>query len=132
MSPQRHLMIPGAPEPVAPFSHVVETDGWAVLTGQMPSDPQAPDAPLPAGIEAQTARVMDNLALVLAGIGLGLPHVVRARVYLTHFERDYAAMNRVYAGYFPDDRLPARTCVGVTGLALGALVEIDMLAKRAD
>lgn len=130
MSLPRHLMIPGAPRPVAPFSHAVEADGWAFLTGQMPTDPADPDAPPPAGIEAQTARVMDNLALVLKGIGLDLGHVVQARVYLTRFERDYVAMNAVYAGYFPADRLPARTCVGVTALAVGALVEIDMLARR--
>ena len=90
----RFLMIPGAPRPVAPFSHLVEVDGWVFVTGQMPTDPAAPDAPLPEGIEAQTRRVMDNLAIVLAGVGLGLEHVVQARVYLTQFERDYAAINR--------------------------------------
>jgi enamine deaminase RidA (YjgF/YER057c/UK114 family) len=100
------------------------------LTGQMPNDPKDPSKPLPAGIEAQTKRVMDNLAMVLQEIGLGLEHVTSARVFLTDFERDYAAMNAVYATYFPADRLPARTCVGVTALALGALIEIDMIAKR--
>lgn len=123
-------MVPGAPRPVAPFSHAVEVDGWVVLTGQMPTDPNAPDAPLPEGIEAQTVRVMDNLALVLAGIGLSLADVVQCRCYLTAFERDYAGFNAVYAGYFPADRLPARTTIGVTALAVGALVEIDMLARR--
>ncbi len=54
-----------------------------------------------------------------------------ARVFLTRFKQDYAAMNAVYESYFPADRLPARTCVGVTGLAREALVEIDMIAKRA-
>lgn len=119
-----------APEPVAPFSHAVECDGWVQLTGQMPTDPDDDAAPLPDGVEAQTRRVMDNLILVLAEIGLGLEHVMSCRAYLTEFERDYAAMNAVYASYFPKDRLPARTCVGVTGLARGALVEIDMVAKR--
>jgi 2-iminobutanoate/2-iminopropanoate deaminase len=55
---------------------------------------------------------------------------VFARVYLTHFERDYAAMNTVYQSYFAPGRLPARTCIGVTGLARGAMVEIDLLARR--
>lgn len=123
-------MIPAAPRPVAPFSHAVEADGWVILTGQMPTDPDAPDAPPPDGVAAQTARVMDNLKLVLAGLGLGLEHIVQCRVFLTAFERDYAAMNAVYASYFPKDRLPARTCVGVTALAVGALVEIDCVAKR--
>ncbi len=73
---------------------------------------------------------MDNLCLVLQGLGLGLEHVVSVRAYLTRFEQDYAAMNRVYASYFPPQRLPARTCIGVTALARGALVEIDMIARR--
>ena len=130
MSAARFLMIPGAPAPVAPFSHAVEVDGWMFVTGQMPTDPNDDGAPLPAGIEAQTRRVMDNLVLVLNGAGLGLEHVVAARAFLTHFERDYGAMNTVYRSYFPADRLPARTCVGVAALARNALVEIDCIARR--
>lgn len=123
-------MLATAPTPVAPFSHAVEADGWVFLTGQMPTQPDDDAAPLPEGIEAQTRRVMDNLVLVLAGVGLGLEHVVAVRAFLTHFAEHYAPMNRVYAEYFPETRRPARTCVGVTGLARGALVEIDMIARR--
>jgi reactive intermediate/imine deaminase len=130
MSDPSFLMIDGAPRPVAPFSHVVEVDGWCFLTGQMPTFPGDPDKPLPEGIAAQTRRVMDNLAIVLGGVGLNLSHVVQARVYLTEFERDYAAMNEAYRAYFPEGRLPARTCIGVSGLAVGALVEIDMVARK--
>lgn len=125
-------MVPGAPTPVAPFSHAVEVDGWVFVTGQMPTDPHDDAAPLPEGVEAQTRRVMDNLVLVLRGAGLGLSHVVSARIFLTRFERDYAPMNAVYRSYFPADRLPARTCVGVTALARGALVEIDFVARRQE
>lgn len=123
-------MISGGPRPVAPFSHAVETDGWVILTGQMPTDPEAPDAPLPDGVEAQTRRVMDNLEVVLNGVGLDLSQVVQCRAYLTEFERDYAAFNTTYQSYFPQDRRPARTTIGVTALAVGALVEIDCLARR--
>jgi len=123
-------MITGGARPVAPFSHAVETDGWVILTGQMPTDPAAPDARLPEGVEAQTRRVMENLALVLAGVGLDLSHVVQCRAYLTAFERDYAAFNETYQSFFPADRRPARTTVGVTALAVGALVEIDCIARR--
>ena len=130
MSAPRFMMIPGAPTPVAPFSHAVEVDGWVFLTGQMPTDPIDDGAPLPAGIDAQTRRVMDNLILVLHGVGLGLEYVVSIRIFLTDFERDYAPMNAVYRSYFPADRLPARTCVGVTALARQALVEIDCIARR--
>jgi 2-iminobutanoate/2-iminopropanoate deaminase len=127
--PEFHLFAKG-PRPVAPFSHAVEADGWVILTGQMPTDPAAPDAPLPEGIDAQTRRVMDNLALILGELGLGLEHIVQCRAYLTRFVQDYDAFNAAYAGYFPADRRPARTTVGVTDLAVGALVEIDCIARR--
>ena len=119
-----------APIQVAPFSHAVECDGWIQLTGQMPTDPNGDDRPLAEGIELQTRRVMDNLVIVLRGLGLGLEHVLSCRVYLTEFSRDYSAMNLIYQTFFPRVRLPARTCVGVTALARDALVEIDMIARR--
>ncbi len=128
-NPLFHMIATG-PRPVAPFSHAVESDGWVFVTGQMPTDPAAPDAPLPDGVEAQTRRVMENLKIVLGGIGLGLEHVLQARVYLTNFDRDYASMNAAYQSYFQPGRLPARTCIGVTGLAVNALVEIDLVARR--
>lgn len=118
------------PAPVAPYSHAVEVDGWCLITGQLANDPADDSRPLPDGVEAQTRRTMENLRLVLAGLGLDFSHVVSARVFLTEFERDYAPMNRVYASYFEADRLPARTCIGVTALARGALVEIDFVARR--
>ena len=127
--PTFHMLAAG-PRPVAPFSHAVEADGWVFVTGQMPTDPLNPDAPIPDGIEAQTRRVLDNLILVLGEIGLGLGNVVMARIFLTHWDDDFAAMNRVYASYFPADTRPARTTVGVTRLAVGARVEIDFIARR--
>lgn len=130
MTNARFHLFDRAPRPVAPYSHAVEADGWVFLTGQIPSDPADDDRPLPDGIEAQTRRALDNLGIVLESLGLGLEHVVAARVFLTHFERDYEAMNAVYRSTFPADRLPARTCIGVTALAWGALVEIDFIARR--
>jgi 2-iminobutanoate/2-iminopropanoate deaminase len=123
-------MIDGAPDPVAPFSHAVEQDGWVFVTGQMPFTGTANDSPYPEDIEAQTHQVMANLRRVLQGCGLGLQNVLAARVFLTHFKEDYEKMNRVYASYFPAGKRPARTCVGVTGLARDARVEIDLIAKR--
>ena len=67
--PQFH-MVGAAPTPVAPFSHAVEVDGWVLVTGQMPTDPNDDSTPLPEGAAAQTRRVMDNLAIVLAGLDL--------------------------------------------------------------
>jgi len=124
-----HLMA-NAPRPVAPYSHAVEVDGLVFVTGQLATDPDDDSLPLPDGVEAQTHKVMDNLRRVLQGIGLSLANVICVRIFLTHFARDYAAMNAIYAGYFPPERLPARTTVGVTHLARGGTIEIDLVAKR--
>lgn len=123
-------MIDGAPQPVATFSHCSEVDGWVFLTGQMPTWPGEPERDLPEGVAAQTDRVMENLRIVLEGMALTLENVAQARIYLTEFDRDYAAMNQAYQAWFANGKLPARTCIGVTGLAVGALVEIDMVARR--
>ena len=133
MTPLFH-MITGAPDPVAPFSHAVESDGWVFVTGQMPFPVTATETSIdlayPEGIEAQTHQVMKNLAIVLQGCGLDLSHVLSVRVFLLHFDADYDAMNAVYASYFAPGRRPARTCVGVNGLAKGARIEIDLVARR--
>jgi reactive intermediate/imine deaminase len=123
-------MIAGAPDPVAPFSHAVEQDGWVFVTGQMPFTGTANDSAYPDGIEAQTHQVMANLKRVLTGCGLGLEHVVSARIFLTQFKEDYERMNKVYAEYFAAGKRPARTCVGVSGLARDARIEIDFIARR--
>ena len=129
MTPLFYLL-KDAPKPVAPYSHAVEAGGFVFITGQLATDPDNDDLPIPAGIEAQTTKVIGNLTRVLKGLGLGLAHVVSVRVFLTDFERDYAQMNILYATYFPDTRRPARTTVGVTGLARGGIIEIDMIAVR--
>lgn len=130
MSMPMFHMIDGAPDPVAPFSHAVEADGWVFVTGQMPFEGLTNDSAYPEGIEAQTHQVMKNLSTVLKGVGLGLENVVQVRVFLLKFDEHYAQMNAAYASWFAPGRRPARTCVGVTGLARGALVEIDMVARR--
>ena len=130
-APLFHMVADGA-RPVAPYSHAVEVDGWVFLTGQIPNHPGDDTRPFPPAVEDQTRRVMDNLVIVLEGVGLDLGHVVAARVFLTHFEEDYERMNAAYRSYFPPDRLPARTCIGVTALARDARVEIDFIARRPD
>jgi reactive intermediate/imine deaminase len=123
ISPIFH-MIAGAPDPVAPFSHAVEADGWVFVTGQMPFSGTT--------LDSQTRQVLKNLHTVLAGCGLGLEHALSVRIYLTHFDEDYEAMNTVYASHFAIGRRPARTCIGVTGLAKGARIEVDLIARRGE
>ena len=123
-------MVGGAPDPVAPFSHAVEADGWIFVTGQMPFASTSNTSAYPDTIEDQTRQVMKNLITVLEGCRLGLADVVAVRIFLLYFDDDYARMNAVYASYFPEGRRPARTCIGVSGLARGARIEIDMIARR--
>jgi 2-iminobutanoate/2-iminopropanoate deaminase len=123
-------LLPDAPKPVAPYSHAVEAGGFVFVTGQLATDPDDDSLPIPSGIEAQTHKVMDNLIRVLRGCGLTLANVVCLRIFLTDFNGDYAKMNEIYATYFAADKRPARTTVGVTALARGGIIEIDMIAIR--
>ncbi len=129
MHPLFHLL-PDAPTPVAPYSHAVEAGGFVFVTGQLATDPADDSLPIPPGIEAQAHKVMDNLIRVLKGCGLTLGNVVCVRIFLTDFNGDYAKMNEIYATYFAADKRPSRTTVGVTGLARGGIIEIDMIAVR--
>src|SRR5690349_17019722 len=115
----------GVPEPVAPYSHAVMHGGLVNVTGQMPIDP-ATGAVVPGGIAEQTDAVMANLRRVLELCGSSLDAVLMARAYLTGMDL-YPGFNAAYERWF-DGPLPARTCVAVSGLAVGALVEVDFVA----
>ena len=122
-----HLTFSSAPQKVAPFSHAVRAGDYLFITGQMPTVKNDNTKLVDGGIEVQTHQVMKNLVDVLNAAGSSLEKVIFARVYLVNFG-DFDKMNSVYASYFAEDKLPARTCIGVTGLALGASVEIDFVA----
>ena len=123
-----HLSFSSAPQKVAPFSHAVRAGEYLFITGQMPTLKNDSTILVDGGIEAQTHQVMKNLLEVLNAAGSSLEKVIFARVYLVNFG-DFDKMNKVYASYFEKDKLPARTCIGVTGLAVGASVEIDFIAS---
>lgn len=115
------------PPPTAAYSHAVRAGEYLFVTGQLGADP-ATNALVPGGTVAQTHQVMRNLQAVLAGAGTTLARAVMVRIYLTDFA-DYAAVNAAYASYFAPGQLPARTTVGVTALALGGAVEIDLIVR---
>ena len=115
------------PPPTAAYSHAVRSGDWLFVTGQLGVDPKTRKL-VPGGTVAQCRRIMQNLAIVLGGAGATLEQAVMARIYLTDF-RDYEAVNAEYARHFPPGRLPARTTVGVTALAVGGAVEIDLIAR---
>jgi 2-iminobutanoate/2-iminopropanoate deaminase len=123
------LNFPAAPPPppTAAYSHAVRAGEYLFVTGQLGVDP-ATNTLVAGGTVAQTHQVMRNLQAVLAGAGTSLARAVMVRIYLTSFA-DYAAMNAAYASYFEPHRLPARTTVGVTALALGGAVEIDLIVR---
>jgi 2-iminobutanoate/2-iminopropanoate deaminase len=115
------------PPPTAAYSHAVRAGEWLFVTGQLGVDPRT-GALVPGGTVAQCRQVMQNLATVLRGAGTSLDRAVMTRIYLTDFG-DYAAVNAEYARHFAPGMLPARTTVGVTALALGGAVEIDLIVR---
>ena len=122
-----YLTVAGGPLKVGPFSHAVRAGDFLFITGQMPTLKNDNSKLVSDRIEDQTHQVMKNLIDVLKGCGSSLDKVIFARVYLVNFQ-DFDKMNKVYSSYFSKDKLPARTCIGVTGLAVGASVEIDFIA----
>jgi 2-iminobutanoate/2-iminopropanoate deaminase len=115
------------PPPTAAYSHAVRVGEWLFVTGQLGVDPKT-GALVPGGTVAQCRQVMQNLATVLRSAGTSLDRAVMTRIYLTDFA-DYAAVNAEYARHFAPGKLPARTTVGVTALALGGAVEIDLIVR---
>jgi 2-iminobutanoate/2-iminopropanoate deaminase len=119
----------GVPPAVAPFAHATAAGPTLYVTGQMPTE--LTGAVVGDDVATQTDRVLRNLLRVTELCGGGLADVVQVRAYRPTDWDDYAAFNTAYAAWFPD-RLPSRTCVGGTGLAVGARVEIDWVCWRSD
>ena len=94
--------------------------------GQIPIDPQHPQAPFPPDIQGQTERVLANIRIILEDQGLSLAHVVKSTVFMVNLG-DFAGMNEVYARHFSAD-FPARSTVQVAALPRGAQVEIEVIA----
>jgi reactive intermediate/imine deaminase len=124
-----HLVFENGPKRVGPFSHAVKAGDFIFVTGQMPTLPNNPDVLVSNDVEEQTHQVMKNLMDVLKQSGSSLERVTFVRVYLVNFQ-DFDKVNKIYKSYFDKNKLPARTCIGVTGLAVGASVEIDLIAKQ--
>ena len=124
-----YLVFQNGPKRVGPFSHAVRAGDFLFVTGQMPTLPENPNILISGDIKEQTHQVMKNLKTVLREAKSSLEKVTFVRIYLVNFQ-DFDQMNEVYKSYFDIDKLPARTCIGVTGLAKGASVEIDLIAKN--
>jgi 2-iminobutanoate/2-iminopropanoate deaminase len=118
----------GAPLPVGPYSQGVALDGWIWTSGQVALDPVTGKL-VGSDAAAQADQTLSNISAILKAGGSALEQVVKVTVYLTNMD-DFSSVNEVYSQYFPN-AFPARVCVEVSRLPLGALVEIDALGRVA-
>ena len=115
-----------APAAVGPYCHAKLAGNTLYTSGQLGLIPST--GALPQGVEAQAAQALENLGAVLSAAGLGFGDVVKTTVFLADMG-DFAAINAVYAKYFPGEA-PARSCVQAAALPKGALFEIEAVAVR--
>jgi 2-iminobutanoate/2-iminopropanoate deaminase len=118
---------PGLEPGSLPFSKVVEAGGLVFLAGQI-GDAPGSNGPVAGGIEAETRAMLDNVGRLLRAVGLDYRDVVKCTVYMTDFD-EFGAMNAIYRDVFPTEP-PTRATVEVTRLALGARIEIEVIATR--
>ena len=123
------ITAPGAPAAIGPYSHAVAVGNLLFCSGQTPIDPATGEL-IEGDIAQQTRRVLQNLQLVLSAAGLTLAQAVKTTVFLMDMA-DFAAMNAVYAEFFPVAP-PARSTVQVAGLPRGARVEIELVAAKPE
>jgi 2-iminobutanoate/2-iminopropanoate deaminase len=123
--PKKHVSTPHAPKPIGPYSQAVIAGGFLFVSGQIPLDPATGEI-VSGEIDKQTEQVMKNVVAILKEAGMGPENVVRTTVFLTDLA-DFPRMNEVYARYFAKEP-PARSTVQVSGLPMGARLEIDVVA----
>lgn len=123
---RRAVATSAAPAAIGPYSQAIVSGDLVFCSGQVGLDPATGD--LVGGVEAQAERAMRNLAAVLDAAGCTFEDVVKTTIFLADIA-DFGAVNAIYARHLPDPP-PARSTVGVGALPKGALVEIDMIARR--
>ena len=116
-----------APAAVGPYSQAIDCGDTVYCSGQIPLDPQT-GAVVEGGLEAQAHQMFRNVKAVLAEAGLGLENVVKTTVFMTDLSQ-FGALNAIYAEYFAEP-YPARSCVEVSALPKGVLVECEVIARR--
>lgn len=121
--------IPGAPQAIGPYCHAIKVGNLIFCSGQTPLDPNTQEL-VGVNIGQQTERALQNLAIVLDGMGLSLGDIVKTTVYLKDMG-DFQGMNKVYARMF-EGHTPARTTIAVKQNPLDALVEIECIAEISE
>ena len=121
----KQIMVKEASPAAGPYSHAVEAEGLLFVSGQTG---HTKDGTLRASIEEQTGTALENIGVILRGCGYAYEDVVKTTVFIKDM-KDFAAVNRVYASYFGSTK-PARSCVAVADLPVGASIEIECIAYK--
>ncbi|KAG1877192.1 Endoribonuclease L-PSP [Suillus subluteus] len=116
--------------PLTTFSQAIISKGFVYVSGNIGCTNDF--TIVEGGVQGQTFAALENMGKILKAAGSGLQHVVKANVYLTNLTRDFSDMNTTYMTFFEENAMPARTCVGVASLPLGASVEIECVAELPD
>src|SRR5512138_1072092 len=123
--PKQQISTQSGAAPIGAYSQGIRAGDFIFVSGQGPLDP-ATGKLIHGTIEEETARVLENIKLILEAGGATMADVVKAGVHLSD-TADFEAFNKVYATYFPDPK-PARTTVGSQLPRKDMLVEIDVIA----
>lgn len=115
-----------APAAIGPYSQAIEAGGFVFASGQIPVIPSSGE--IPEGIEAQAEQVMKNMKNLLEAAGTSLERVVKTSVFIRDMN-DFGRVNAIYAEYFKND-CPARSCVEVSVLPKGVLIEMEAIAVK--
>ena len=116
-----------APAAIGPYSQAIDCGSFLVTSGQVPFDPATGEF-VPGGITEQTRQVLTNIKAILEAAGLTMDNVVKTTVFITDMN-DFPKVNEVYKKYFREP-FPARSCVAIKSLPLGAQVEVEAIAAR--
>jgi 2-iminobutanoate/2-iminopropanoate deaminase len=116
-----------APKAIGPYSQGIDAGAFVFTSGQLPVD-MAAGALEKADIKKAAKNSLENCKAILEQAGLSLKNVVKTTVFMVDLG-EFAAMNEVYASYFPESP-PARSCVQVAALPLGAKIEIEVIAVK--
>lgn len=124
--PKWSVLTEYAPKPVGAYSQGIVADGWLFVSGQIAIN-QETGEPMTDDVREAVRQILRQLEAILTGAGGSLADVVKTTIYLTSMD-DFPAVNEVYGEYFRGS-LPARSCVEVASLPLGATVEIEAIAR---
>jgi len=120
------INVNAAPAAIGPYCHAMKVGKLLFCSGQTPLDPASMKL-VGTTIEDQTRKVLENLSIVLDGVGLSLKSVVKTTVYIKNMD-DFKGMNKVYEEMFQGHK-PSRTTISIKQNPLDALVEIECIAE---